>query len=237
MSTIIIPLAGPDFFTEHFGIRPLYRMDNLTIIEHVLTSRSWMPSSLTDTSNHLVFVLRDAGSPTEEMSAFIKSRFPLADIVTLSCLSTGAPLSALAGIALARQHDMPVIVDLADIAFTTQWDPATYFHENPDVDAVVPYFSSTDPEFSYLTLDGLRVIKAREKQVISSNASAGVYCFRDVATYLRAVIYCLQHPDTCKISSAFFVCPSINGLITDERHVHGIEVYNVEPISTFFHAP
>lgn len=234
MSLILIPLAGPDFYTEKFGIRPLYPVGKSTLIEHVLASRPWM-SSASRTEEQIVFILREEGLHTDEMSSFIKKRFPSADTVILSSLSAGAPLSVLAGISLARNHDEPIIVDLADIAFDMQWDPTAYFRVNQNVDAVVPYFSSRDPKFSYLKLDGARVIEAREKQVISSNASAGVYFFRDATAYLRAVIYCLQHPGICKVGTALFVCPSVNGLITKERQVHAIEVRNVEPISTLFH--
>ena len=52
---------------------------------------------------------------------------------------------------------------------------------------------------------------------------------------MRAAIYCMQHSDICKIGRNFFVCPSVNGLITAERDVHAIEVSNVRPIGTIFH--
>jgi hypothetical protein len=234
MSVIIVPIAGPDFYSKEFGVRPLYPMGQSTLIEYVLKQRFWF-KSVARGNSQLIFVLRKEGLHTEEMRLFIDSKFPSADTIILSRLSAGAPLSALAGISLSEHHDVPVIVDLADIAFSMSWDSTSYFRENQDVDAVVPYFRSDDPKFSYLKLNGVRVIEAREKQVISSNASAGVYFFRDVSTYLRAVIYCLQHPDMCKVGSAFFVCPSINGLIENGRQVHAIEVENVEPISALFH--
>ena len=234
MPLILIPLAGPDFYTKNFGIRPLYPIGNSTLIEHVLASRPWM-SNESQTENQIVFILREEGSHSDEMVSFIKKKFPTANTVIISSLSVGAPLSALAGISLSKYHDQPVIVDLADIAFDMQWDPNSYFCENQKVDAVLPYFSSIDPKFSYLKLGIRGVTEAREKQVISSNASAGVYIFRDASVYLRAVIYCLQHPDVCKVGPAFFVCPSVNGLITNERQVHAIKVHNVEAISNLFH--
>lgn len=234
MCLTIVPLAGPDFYTKQFGIRPLYPVGDSTLIEHVLARRPWI-SGISRGDSQLIFVLREEGSYTGEMLSFIAERFPLANTVVLGSLSAGAPLSALAGIALSRRHDVPVIVDLADIAFDMSWDPTEFFCVNENVDAVVPYFISRDPKFSYLRLDGSRVIEAREKQVISSNASAGVYFFRDISTYLRATIYCIQHQDICKVGAALFVCPSVNGLITGERQVHAIEVRNAEPISTIFH--
>lgn len=234
MCVVIVPLAGPDFYTEEFGIRPLYPVGNSTLIEHVFASRPWMSGVLAG-DNQLIFVLRDQGLHTDEMKSYLAAHFPSAETVVIGAMSDGAPLSALAGISLLRRHDVPVIIDLADIAFDMSWDPAAYFRVNQNVDAVLPYFTSTNPKFSYLRMNGPHVIETREKEVISSNASAGVYFFRDATTYLRALIYCLQHPDICKVGAAFFVCPSVNGLITTERQVHALEVCNVEPIGAFFH--
>ncbi len=231
MSLVIIPLAGPDFYSDEFGIRPLYPVGQSTLIEYVLSKRKW----ILDCKNQIVFILRLEGEHTKKMHDFLTQHFPLANIVTLGSLSAGASFSALAGISLAQNFDLPVVVDLADIAFDLDLEPSEYFKNNPEVDAVVPYFHSDESKFSYLKLDGECVIEAREKQVISTNASAGVYIFRDVSVYLRAMEYSLKNPEICRIGKAFFVCPSINGLITKSRQVRAIMVKNAEPIGEIFH--
>lgn len=233
MALIIIPLAGPDFVTKQFGIRPLYPVGDTTLLEYVLLKRPWIKNLSNE--DRLVFILREEGGHTKKMCSFIKKRFPTANTVVLGALSLGAPLSALAGIALSKNQNQPVIIDLADIAFDLSWNPIEYFEKNLQVDAVVPYFISQDPKFSYLRLNGPTVLEAREKQVISSCASAGVYCFRGVSIYLQAVAYCLQHPDICKVGASFFVCPSINGLISTSRQVHALRVDCADPISALFH--
>lgn len=231
MCLVIVPLAGPDFHSEKFGIRPLFRVGQTPLIEHVLSRRPWM--SQADTQ--VVFVLRETGEHTREMQEFLRAHYPRSQTVVLGDLTAGAPFSALAGLSLSQHHGQPVVIDLADISFDIDFDPKAYFQDNIDVDAVVPFFLSGDPKFSYLELDGARVLRAREKQVISANASAGVYVFRDSATYLRALIHALQQPEVSKVGSAYFVCPSINGLISLSRHVHAIEVSNVQPVGALFH--
>jgi hypothetical protein len=233
MSLIIVPLAGPDFYTEKFGIRPLHPVGESTLIQYVLSKRSWMREAKQD--DQLVFVLREIGKHTDIMKEFIHLNYPHAQTVTISTLSSGATFSALAGLSLAKKHDQPVIIDLADIAFDLDFDPELYFKENPSALAVVPYFPSNDSKFSYLRLDGKRVLEAREKIVISSNASAGVYCFKNVSAYLKAVDYSVQNPSVCTFGPAYFVCPSVNGLISETTDVHALEVHRVQPISTLFH--
>lgn len=234
MSLIIVPLAGPDFYTDEFGIRPLYPYAGSTLLQHVLEKRPWFDSSLAN-SNRYVFVLRYEPPHTEIVVNFINQHYPRATTVILGSLTAGALLSALAGISLIDKFDEPVIIDLVDIAFDWDFDVEKWFVNNDGVDAIVPYFYSTDKKFSYLLLNGELVVQAREKQQISDNASAGVYLFRNAAAYLRSVAYCLENPEMCRVGSALFVCPSVNGIVESGRKVAAFPVKNVSPISVIFH--
>ena len=234
MSLIVVPLAGPDFYTKRFGIRPLYPFGKSTLLQHVLSMRFWI-SGVTEGRNRLVFVLRELTPHTAVMIDFIKHHYPDAHTVVLDSITAGAPLSALAGVSLLNAPEEPVIVDLVDIYFDWGFDADNYFSANEQVDAVVPYFISTDAKFSYLVLDGTRVVKSREKQCISENASAGIYIFRNAVAYLRAVVYCIENPEICRVGSALFVCPTVNGIIEGGRDVAAFRVENVVPISVIFH--
>jgi NDP-sugar pyrophosphorylase family protein len=234
MSVVIVPLAGPDFYTEKFGIRPLFPVSGLPLIEFVLPRRPWFSACVSGESQ-LIFVLRDVGLHTQKMKRFLEDRFPFARAVILSHLTHGAPMSALAGLSLASDFKAPVVVDLCDIYFDTDFDLDRHFAQHPEVDAVVPSFQSNDSKFSYLELDGMNVRKAREKMVISSSASAGVYIFRDAAAYFRCMTFCIETPEYCKIGSSYFVCPSVNGLIRDGRQVHAVTVGGARPIGELFH--
>ncbi len=235
MSTTIVPLAGPDFYSEEFGIRPLYPIKCMELLDYILSKRSWIKAP-SQKRNQLIFVLREQDPYTQIMRTFISKKYPSADVVTISCLSLGAPLSVLSGLGVLQYHDVPVIIDLADILFdTVEEDLENYFEKDETVDGIIPYFQSSDPKYSYVQLDGVCVTEAREKKVISSHASTGVYFFRNTAAYLQSVLYCLQHPDICRVGNSFFVCPSMNGLIKAGRKVQGVPVHNVEPISRLFH--
>ena len=233
MALVIIPLAGPELYTEKFGIRPLFSVGSITLIEYVLATRPWMVRS--DQSNQVVFVLRDDNSHLQILQSFIHKKFPFAKTVVLEGLTLGSSMSVLAGISMMQDFRGPIIVDLADIVFDMAIDPIEYFRFNDDVDGLIPFFYSTENKFSYIKLDGKCVTKALEKQVISTNASVGVYFFRDACSYLRSMVFSLEHPDVCRVGSSFFVCPAMNGLIMDGRKVHAIEVQNVDPLSTYFH--
>ena len=232
MPAVIIPLAGPDFFTPKYGIRPLYKFKGTTFFEYVISKRWW----LKDADLDLIFVLRDEGDKTEVMKKFIIQMFPDASTVILSHLTQGAPLSTISGLALLKSYNTPIIVDLLDIVFECNTDPLALFDTSSNISAIIPYFTSNHPKFSYLIINGDNVLKTREKEVISNFASAGVYIFKNFESYMKCVIFCIQNPTICNVGSASFICPSVNALISKGNEVKAFSVDNVEPIGTLFHS-
>ena len=155
--------------------------------------------------------------------------------MVLSSLSIGAPFSALAGLGLTKFYDSPIIVDLVDIKFTLSLNAEMYFANHPNSIGLIPFFKSNDSQFSYLQLDGMKVIETREKDVFSTNASVGVYLFRNLKSYLQAMIFALENPEKCIVNNSYYVCPIFNGLILGQLQVDAIMVQNAEPFGKLFH--
>ena len=74
MALIIIPIAGPDFYSIKFGVRPLYPIGESTLLEHVLSNRFWMNNM---PENQIIFVLKEEGVHTKIMQEFIARKFRL----------------------------------------------------------------------------------------------------------------------------------------------------------------
>jgi len=229
----IVPLAGPDFFRPEYGIKPLVPMDGVPLIERVLTSRPWMRTGeLTDAD--CVFVLRD-GEGLAEFSRFLDGAYPRAKRVVLSHLTGGALLSALAGASELPSTDEPLIVDLVDILFASDLSPHATFDAEPQLAGLIPYFEASDDCYSYLDLDGTRVLRTAEKIVISTHASAGVYLYRTVSDFLTAAAGALAAGSPWTHRGLHFMCPSYNALIARGRLVRGVPVTDVIPVSAKFH--
>ena len=88
-------------------------------------------------------------------------------------------MSSLCGVGmLSDDKNEPIIIDLADIYFDTDIIP--FNNINTDISGIAFSFKSSFSKYSYLKLDKDGYItEAKEKIVISDNASAGVYCFRN----------------------------------------------------------
>src|SRR5262249_32302124 len=148
----------------------------------------------------LVFVLRRIPE-AEQFAPQLAAWFPASRTVWLSDLSQGALLSALAGGALGARPAAPLLIDLAHVPFDAAapaFDPCRAL----EAQGVLPWFESSDPAFSYaeIAADGVSVLRTAEKKVISRHASAGVYGFADLPTWLEAAAYAIANAEQLAVS-------------------------------------
>lgn len=226
----IVPLAGPDLWTDKHGLRPLFDLDGTPLIAAALKARAWAGKLAPE---DYVFVLREVAR-LSELVDYLRATWPGCRIVTLSNLTGGALFSVLAAMALVKP-DEPVIVDLADILFSSgPSDPEALF-AGEGHGAIVPVFTSSEDCYSYLTIFDDLVTEAREKQVISDNASAGVYMFRDIKVFLRAAAHNIDHRETMSFRNILFICPMVNGVIAGGDTVVAPYVEDCRPVGKIFH--
>jgi hypothetical protein len=216
----IVPLAGPDVIRADGALAPLKPVDGRPMIRRVLESRAWAHRLA---SEDYVFVLRDLPQ-VAELDAFLRATWPGCGVVRLSHPTGGALFSALAGLALVPADAGPVIVDLADILFDGDIWPQPW---PASLGGVTPCFRSREERFSYLRLDGDRVLETAEKRVISDAASAGVYLFHDPGVLLAAAAHSIAHRQGLAHRGALFVCPAMNGVIAQGLDVAAAWVENV----------
>lgn len=227
----VVPLAGPDLWSEQYGLRPLVDVDGQPLIEAALRPRAWAGAL---GSQDYIFVVRET-TGLAELTAYLRRAWPGCRIVTLSDMTGGALFSVLAAMALVPP-DEAIVVDLADILFSGGPDDPQGLFVREGHGAVVPTFPSEEPCYSYLRIaDGL-AIEAREKQVISSHASAGVYMFRNIEVFLAAAAHNIAHRESLGVKGSLFVCPMVNGVIASGHTVIGPDVGDCRPVGKIFHA-
>jgi hypothetical protein len=205
---IIVPLAGPDFIRDGGALKAEIELDGEPILRRVLSSRPWA-RAVQDHS----FILIDAPETRAFATGALDEWYPGASVTFISKYTRGAALSALAGIATGQDVNEPIIVDLADIGYDSTLEPIGVFKKNPGCSSIALTFKAENPTYSYLRLNASGSFdNAAEKSVISNNASAGTYIFRDMATYLRALAHNLENAHDQTFRDQFFVCPLLNGV-------------------------
>lgn len=234
MTTIVVPLAGPDAYTHDGRIRALQIHEGSPIFESVLKKRKWIRNL--EATDQLIFVIRREGAFHELLSREILRAFPRAEIIVLDHSTNGALLTCLIGALSTKNPDEVVILDLADIDFQADFSAKEIFNEE-GVDGAIPYFNSTSKIYSFLELDAdnVYVLKTREKQVLSNNASAGVYLFKNMRIFLEAASWGFVHKEISSINGKYFVCPIYNGLIISGSKIRALKVSDVVSHSELFH--
>lgn len=214
----IIPIAGKEYFGDNF-CKGLLETDNGPLLYSVLKSRPWIKYL-----DELIFVSLDSYISRNFFCNHVKSWFPNSHIIYLSKGTSGAAFSMLAGLSIASdRNNEPIIVDLADIYFETNFIP---YQENEKCGYAFA-FKSREKDYSYFKLDkSMKVIKVAEKEQISNYASAGVYTFPSCSILLKALAYAIENPRYTTYKDLFYVAPIMNYLIKKNNDITLIKVDN-----------
>lgn len=226
----IIPLAGPDFERNDGTVKAELPVDGMPLLRRALESRPWWRSGALE-SRDVIFVLRDSPRSRRFADERLSEWYPASLQVYLGASTTGAALSAAAAVALTRAFDRTLVLDLCDILFDCPLGPIEALGRSPSLGGLAVTFPSDNAKYSYLECDASgRVIRAREKVVISDIASAGVYFFRSVPVFLKALAHSMVHTDTLAHNGLLYVCPLFNGVIDQALEVRCVPAESVRDI-------
>ena len=229
---VIVPLAGPDFVRTDGGIKALGDYKGHPFLKYVLDSRPWSCEI-----KQYSFILYDCQETRRFGNDFLKRWYEGCYLVYISGFTRGAAISTLAGLSGFTDFSLPLIVDLADIIYSSDINITQSYSVSPQVAGIALCFESFNPQYSYLEVDrdGF-VVRAVEKKVISKFASAGTYIFRDTSIYLKALAHAFVDEYTQTFNDLFYVCPLFNGLISQGLLVNLASVYDVIDIKNI-HTP
>lgn len=220
---ILVPLAGPDFLRSDGSLKGLKEFRGQPLIKEMLQTRQWYRST-----EKYIFILQDHEACRSFFKEKLKNWFPDSQCVFITANTRGAAFSALAGASLVHNPAEPLVVDLADI----------YFEIKPPfmLDNFVQgklhnggfTFVSNSENYSYLKFDSEgNFIQACEKKVISDRASAGVYYFENVKTYIDSLSWYTCNEQTYCHNRLFYVCPMLTGIKELGHQVTEVEVESV----------
>lgn len=209
----IVPLAGPDFERPDGTVKAEYPVDGLPLLRRALEGRPWWRSGWLK-ADDLIFVLRGSVRSRRFAAESLAVWYPGCRVVFISDNTAGAALSAACGLGLTADFDTPLIVDLCDILFDCDPAALSALKDRADVGGLAITFESDDAKYSYLECDADgRMTRSREKIVISSHASAGVYVFRSAPVYFEALAHTMRHRDSLAHNGLLYVCPMLNGVV------------------------
>lgn len=160
-----------------------------------------------------IFIVQKAHRVQYHLDDVLDDIAPGCKIVEVDGLTDGAARTTLAAKDLIN-NDNPLLIANSDQVIV--WDSSAFTSLLASQDAIALFFAN-DPKWSYAEIDSGKVIKVAEKEVISDNASVGIYGWQKGSDYVRYAEQMIAKD--IRTNNEFYICPVYNEAIQDGRTV------------------
>ena len=219
MLNIVLPIAGRGrrFADAGYDLpKPLIPVHGRPMIETVV--RNVRPSR----QHRFIFVARREHLDQLGMRETLERAAPRSVVVPVDQVTEGAACTVL----LAREHidnDDPLMLANSDQWVDVSINVYLDTMEQSRADGLIMTMRADDPKWSFVGLDDNgRVTRVVEKQVISNEATVGIYNFRKGSDFVRAADQMIAKG--LRVNDEFYVAPVYNELIAEGAR---IAIYNV----------
>jgi dTDP-glucose pyrophosphorylase len=216
---IVVPMAGRGSRFASVGYqqpKPLIPVLGVPMIRLVIENiRPSMP-------HRFVFVCQREHVAAYGLREKLGEWAPGCAIVELDGVTEGAACTVLT----AREYitdDAPLMIANSDQYVETPIDDYLATQEREAADGLIMTMWADDPKWSFVGFDAQgKVDRVIEKQVISNEATVGIYNFRRGGDFLRAADRMIANDE--RVNGEFYVAPVYNTMIADGAR---IAIHNV----------
>lgn len=214
MLNIVIPMAGAGSRFEKGGFKvpkPLIPVHGTPMIQVVI-------QNLTPFENHrFIFICQRTHINKYGLHEKLSSWAPNSVIVEMDGLTEGAACSVLAAKSLI-DNDSPLMIANSDQFVDVDINSYLSVLKDSSLDALIMTMQAHDPKWSYVGLNNEGYVsKVVEKQVISDEATVGIYNFRHGHSYVSAAEEMIANDE--RVNGEFYVAPTYNNLIARGQRV------------------
>lgn len=210
---IVIPMAGAGSRFVAAGYnkpKPFIDVDGKTMIELVLQNLA------TPKAHYILIIQPEHISQECDAVERIKREYNC-HIVTVGKLTEGAACTVLLASAFINNDEELLLANsdqIVDIDIKDFVDDA----RQRDLDGSILTFTASHPKWSYVKVDenGL-MTELKEKQVISANATVGLYYYKRGSDFVNAAVAMIAHND--RVNNEFYVAPVYNYAVKDGKQV------------------
>lgn len=216
---IVIPMAGAGSRFSQAGFldpKPLIPIHGVPMIR-------WVIENLKPTVPHkFIFICQKFHIEKYRLEDKLRSWAPGCEIVSLDGVTDGAACSVLMSRDLIN-NDSPLMIANSDQYIDTSIDAYLELMSTKKLDGMIMTMRASDPKWSYVGLgnDGY-ASSVVEKQVISDEATVGIYNFSKGAEFVRAAELMIRKK--LRVNNEYYVAPVYNQLIAEGAK---IGVFNV----------
>jgi dTDP-glucose pyrophosphorylase len=219
MLNIVIPMAGAGSRYAREGYlepKPLIPVHGAPMIQVVINNLR--PSC----EHRFIFVCRQAHVDEYGLAAKLNSWAPGCKIATVQELTDGAACTVLAAKPYIHSEN-PLMIANSDQFVNVNIN--AYLKQMIDCkyDGLIMTMKADDPKWSFVGLDMNHLVtRVAEKQVISNEATVGIYNFQKGADFVNHAEDMIEANE--RVNGEFYVAPVYNRLIAGNKRVG---IYNI----------
>ena len=216
---IVIPMAGAGsrFFDAGYALpKPLIDVCGRTMIEVVC-------HNLRPLMEHkFIFICRDDHLRAHQLDRVLKRVAPGSDIICVDTVTEGAACTVLLARSLIdNQH--PLMIANCDQFIDINIDDYLAAFDPEAADGMIMTMTATDEKWSFVRLNQRRqVAELQEKQVISNEATVGIYNFSKGSDFVTAADSMIAK--NIRTNNEFYVAPVYNEMISIGKK---IDIFNI----------
>lgn len=218
MLNIVIPMAGAGSRFQSAGYvlpKPLIPVNGTPMIQVVINNLRPL------TPHRFIFICQEAHVVQFDLESKIESWAPGSSIVTVDGLTEGAACTVLTARSMIDSED-PLMIANSDQFIDVDINDYLQEIEKKSLDGLIMTMKANDPKWSFVGMQNGLVTEVVEKEVISNEATVGIYNFRQGKDFVRAAQTMISQ--NLRVNNEFYVAPAYNELIKNGAH---IGIYNI----------
>jgi len=220
MLNIVVPMAGRGsrFAKEgYIDPKPLIPLNDKRMIEVVI-------NNLKPNQPHkFIFICQKEHVEKYNLSNKLNEWAPGCEIIAIDGITDGAACTVLCAKEFIN-NDQPLMIANSDQWIDIEIDDYLKYMEQEELSGLIMTMSANDPKWSYAELNNNgKVIRVVEKEVVSEEATVGIYNFRHGADFCRNAMKMIDLNE--RTNGEFYVAPVYTWMYRDENA--NIGVYNI----------
>lgn len=219
MINIVVPMAGLGSRFSQAGYqvpKPLIPILGIPMIKLVVANlRPNMP-------HRFIFICQRMHVATYGIEEKLTQWAPGAALIQLDGLTEGAACTVLAASSYI-DNDTPLMIANSDQYIDADINHYLEYMATQKLDGLIMTMEANDPKWSFVGLNEAgSVTKVVEKEVISNEATVGIYNFRRGKDFVQAAKNMIAQNQ--RVNGEFYVAPVYNALIEQGAQV---EIWNI----------
>lgn len=206
MLNIVVPMAGRGSRFSNAG----YKMPKPLIDVHGRYMIEYVTKNLTPQVEHrFIYICQEEHLEKYQLEKYLRQIAPNCVVVTVDHITEGAACTVLLAEEYINSNNSLMIANSDQYIDT---DINYYLRQMNNHDGLIMTMPANDPKWSFIKVDEKNLVSmVREKEVISNEATVGVYNYKQGKDFVKYAHLMIEK--NIRVNNEFYVAPVYNEMI------------------------